>query len=265
MPLAMVNGIKINFDSYGSGEPVVLIAGTGSRGRDWAAHQIPAMTAAGYRVITMDNRGVPPSDTGPEGFSINDMVKDTLGLIDHLGIHSCRIVGYSLGGIIVLESLLTRPDLFSHAVVMGTRGRTDALRAALSAAWSELYDSGLTVPAKYLATVRATQYLSPRTMSDERLIRDWLDIFELAPLDSTIVRAQRGLDLIDNRLPEYRKITSRCLVISFQDDLVVPPFFGREIVESIPGCKYEEVPGCGHYGHLEQPDVVNSLIINFLS
>jgi pimeloyl-ACP methyl ester carboxylesterase len=265
MPLAVINGVKLNFDEYGSGEPVVLVAGTGSRGRDWCAHQVPALTAAGHRVITMDNRGVPPSDVGPEGFDVNDMARDTVGLIEHLGIGPCRIVGYSLGGIIVLESLLARPGLFSHAVVMGTRGRTDALRAALSAGWAELYESGLAVPPRYLAVVRATQYLSPRTMNDERLIRDWLDIFELSPVDAGIVRAQRGLDLIDNRLPEYRKIKSRCLVISFQDDLVVPPFFGREIAESIPGCKYEEVPGCGHYGHLEQPDAVNSLIIDFLS
>jgi pimeloyl-ACP methyl ester carboxylesterase len=263
MPITKVNGVNVNYDDYGSGEPVVLVTGTGGRGREWTAHQVPALTAAGYRVVTVDNRGVPPSDTGPEGFTIDDMVADIVGLIEILGIGPCRIVGFSLGGIIVQEILLARPELIVQAVLIATRGRSDALRTALSASWSELDDSGLVLPLKYAAVVRATQYLSPDTLNNEQRIRDWLDIFEMSPPDSDIDKAQRGLDMIDNRLEEYRKITSECLVISFRDDLIVPPFFGREIAEAIPGCIYEDVAGCGHYGHLERPDAVNPLILDF--
>jgi pimeloyl-ACP methyl ester carboxylesterase len=263
MPVKVVSGVNISFDDYGAGDPVVLITGTGGRGREWTAHQVPALTSAGYRVITIDNRGVPPSDVGPEGFTIDDMAEDAVGLISALGISPCRVVGFSLGGIITLEGLLKYPDLFTQAIVMGTRGRTDALRAALSAASSELDDSGVVLPPKYAATVRAMQYLSPRTLNNEQWIRDWLDIFELSPQDADIGRAQRGLDLIESRLEDYRKIKSPCLVVGFQDDLIVPPFLCREIAERIPDCRYEEVPGCGHYGHLEQPAAVNSLILSF--
>lgn len=263
MPIVVVNGINMNFDEYGSGEPVVLITGTGGRGRGWTSHQVPALTAAGYRVITVDNRGVPPTDVGPDGFTIDDMARDTIGLIEVLGISQCRIVGYSAGGTIVQEALLAQPDLISQAVLMATRGRADALRVAMSDAWLELDESGIVLPAKYAATVRATQYLSPRTLNNEQRIRDWLDIFEMSPSDSTINRAQQGLEKIGNRLEEYRKIKSQCLVIGFEDDLIVPSFFGREVAEYIPDCRYEEIAGCGHYGHLERPDMVNSLIINF--
>jgi pimeloyl-ACP methyl ester carboxylesterase len=263
MPVISVHGINISFDEYGAGEPVVLITGAGGRGREWALHQVPAMTSAGYRVITVDNRGVPPSDVGPEGFTLDDMVEDVAGLIGALAISPCRVVGFSLGGIITMEALLKYPGLFSQAVLMGTRGRTDALRAAESAGLAELEDSGIVLPPKYAAAVRAMQYLSPRTMNDEQLVRDWLDMFELWPPDPEISRAQRGLGLIDDRLEEYRKITSPCLAIGFQDDLIAPPFFCREIAESIPDCQYEEIPGCGHYGHLEQPDGVNAAILGF--
>jgi pimeloyl-ACP methyl ester carboxylesterase len=263
MPIVSVNGVRINCDEYGSGEPVVLITGTGGRGRGWTAHQVPALTAAGYRVITVDNRGVPPSDTGPAGFTIDDMVADTAGLIENLGAGPCRIVGFSLGGIIVQETLLARPDLVSQAVLMATRGRSDAMRSALSAAWSELDDSGVVLPPRYAAVMRAMQYLSPATLDSERQIRDWLDIFEMSPPESAIEQAQRGLDEIEDRLEEYRKIAADCLVISFADDLVVPPFFGSELAEYIPACRYAEVSGCGHYGHLEKPDEVNSLIVDF--
>jgi pimeloyl-ACP methyl ester carboxylesterase len=191
------------------------------------------------------------------------MAEDVAGLIGALEISPCRIVGFSVGGIITLEALLKYPGLFSGAVLMATRGRTDALQALRQSAVAELEDSEIVLPLKYAAVVRAMQYLSPQTMNNEPLIRDWLDMFELWPPDPDISRAQRGLGLIDNRLEEYRRITAPCLVIGFRDDLIVPPFFCREIAASIPGCRYEEIPGCGHYGHLEQPDAVNSAILGF--
>ena len=208
---------------------------------------------------------MPPSDTGPGGFTLADMADDVAGLIGALELGPCRVVGFSLGGIITLEGLLKYPDLYTQAVIMGTRGRTDALRIALSDASAELEDNGVELPSRYAATVRAMQYLSPQTLNNEQQIRDWLDIFELSPVDVAISRAQRGLDLIDNRLAAYAKVTASCLVVAFADDLIVPPFFCRELADAIPGSKYEEVPGCGHYGHLEQPDAVNELILGFFA
>jgi pimeloyl-ACP methyl ester carboxylesterase len=263
MPIKSVRGIDIAYDDYGSGSPVVLLSGTGGRGREWVAHQVPALTSAGYRAITIDNRGTRPSDSAHQSFTIDDMVTDTIDLITSLNISDCRIIGFSLGGIIALEALLANPGLFTQAVIMGTRGRTNEFHIALSDAIAELEDSGTTLPPKYDAIVRAMQYLSPRTLNDRQQLRDWLDIFELVPQDVTISRNQRGLDLIDNRLEAYRKISANCLIIGFADDLVVSPHFCREIAESIPQGRYEEVAGCGHYGHLEQPTVVNQLILDF--
>jgi pimeloyl-ACP methyl ester carboxylesterase len=263
MPIAAINGINLHFDEYGSGEPVVLITGSGGRGRLWTPHQVPALTAAGYRVITVDNRGVPPTDICLGGFTIDDMADDTAGLIEFTGAGPCRIVGFSLGGVIVQELLLAYPDLVTQAVLIATRGRIDALHYALSAAESELLDSGIVLPPRYASVMQALHYLSPRTQNDEQRIKDWLDIFEMSPVDASIHRAQRDLDLIDNRLEEYRKIKSQCLVMAFQDDLIVPPFLCREVADHIPDCRYQEVAACGHYGYLEEPDAVNSVIIDF--
>lgn len=263
MPVIAVRGVNISFDEYGSGEPVVLVTGAGGRGREWLTHQVPAITSAGYRAITVDNRGVPPSDVGPEGFTLDDMADDVVGLIGALGISPCRIVGFSLGGSIALEAMLKAPNGFGQAVLIGVRGRTDALRSALSSAQSDYEDNCPALPPQYAAVIRAMQYLSPRTMNDDQLIRDWLDTFELYPSNVEISRAQRSAGVTRNRLEEYRKISSPCLVIGFRDDLIVPAFFCREVAESIPGCHYQEIADCGHYGHLEQPDAVNSAILGF--
>jgi pimeloyl-ACP methyl ester carboxylesterase len=263
MPRMVVNGINLSFDEYGAGEPVVLVTGSGATGRMWTPHQVPALTAAGYRGITVDNRGMPPSDLCPEGFTIDDMAADIAGLIQKLGIGSCRIVGFSLGGMIVQELLLAYPELITQAVLIATRGRTDVLRAAISAADSDLLDSGVILPSRYAAVVHAMQFLSPRTHRNDQRIRDWLDIFELSLSDRSVNRAQLDIDLVGNRLEEYRKIKAACLVVGFQDDLIAPPYLGREVAEHIPDCRYEELTGCGHYGYLEEPGTFNSMVIDF--
>jgi pimeloyl-ACP methyl ester carboxylesterase len=263
MPRAIVNGINLSYDDYGSGDPVVLITGSGATGKMWAPHQVPALTAAGFRVITVDNRGMPPSDLCPEGFTIDDMVADTVGLIELLSIDPCRIVGFSLGAMVVQELLLAHPDLITQAVLSATRGRSDALHTAISVAESEFAESGIVLPPRYAAVVHARQFLSPRTQNDERLIQDWLDIFEISLTSPSTNRSQHRLELVASRLEEYRKIRSECLVIGFQDDLIAPPHLCREVADHIPGCRYEELPGCGHYGYLERPEKVNSLIIDF--
>jgi pimeloyl-ACP methyl ester carboxylesterase len=263
MPIERINGINISFDVFGSGEPVVLITGSGARARLWKPLQVPALTEAAFRVIAVENRGVPPTDVGPKGFTLNDMADDVAGLIERLGIAPCRIVGFSLGGMIVLELLLAHPDLVTQAVLMATRGRTDALGGALSAAESDLLDSGIVLPPRYAACIRALQNLSRRVLNDEQQIRDWLDVLELSPPDPSILSAQRGLDNIGNRLEEYRKVRAQCMVIGFGDDLMVPPRLCREVAEHIPDCIYEEVAGCGHYGYLEDADSVNALITRF--
>ena len=264
MPNAVINGIKLNFDVYGSGPPVVFIAGSATMGRTWTPHQVPALTAAGYQAITLDNRGIPPSDAPAEKFTLDDMAVDTLGLIEFLGIAPCRVVGFSLGAMIAQELLLVAPPgQITQAVLLATRGRTDALRAAMARAESELLESKVELPPGYAAVVRATQFLSPRTLNDDQEVRDWLDVFELSLPDAGNARAHQGIEVLGNRLEDYRKIRSRCLVVGFSDDLIAPPHFGRELAGYIPGCKYEEVADCGHYGYLEEPDTVNKLITSF--
>ncbi|MFC5754127.1 alpha/beta fold hydrolase [Actinomadura rugatobispora] len=259
--MPIVNGI--NYEEYGAGDPVVLLAGTGAPGRVWRTHQVPALIKAGFRAITVDNRGIPPSEISAEGFTLADMVADTIGLIEHLRPSPCRLVGFSMGAIIAQELLTTRSDLVSQAVLMATRGRTDALSAAASHAELELLDSGVKLPPRYEAVVNVVRGFSRRTLNDERLVRDWLDIFEMSPISTMLSRSQLSIDTIPNRLERYRTIESACLVMGFTDDLMAPPHLAREVADHIPGGTYREIAHCGHYGQLEQPEAVNAAILDF--
>jgi pimeloyl-ACP methyl ester carboxylesterase len=264
MPELSVNGVRLHYDEYGSGEPVLLVAGSGASGRVWRTHQVPALTAAGFRAVTVDNRGVPPSEV-PEQISVDEMATDLAALIEALAIGPCRVVGVSLGSIIVQELLVRRPELVSAAVLMATRGRSDALGTAMARAEQEFLAEGQELPRRYEAVLRAMQNLSRRTMADETRIRDWLDILELSPFGTPAARAHAGLDLIPDRLDAYRGVPTPCLVVAFADDLLVRPALTREVADHLPAGEYCEINGCGHFGYLEEPTAVNHAILEFFA
>ncbi|WP_079051864.1 alpha/beta fold hydrolase [Streptomyces regalis] len=264
MPSARINGIRLHYEDTGDGEPVVLVMGQGAGGRAWHLHQVPALVDAGYRVVTFHNRGIPPTDECPEGFTVDDLVADTAGLAEHLGLAPCRFVGVSMGAYVVQELMLARPQLVRQGVLMATRGRTDALRAAMAEAERALYDSGLELPPAYAAWIRALQNLSPATLDDDRQIQDWLVLFEFSPLpQGPGVRAQLDLQVPEGRLDAYRAVDAPCLVVGFADDVILPPHLGREVADAILGAVYQEIKGCGHYGYLERPDEVNRVLVEF--
>lgn len=264
MPYVSTNGIHLSYERAGSGEPVLMIMGQAAGGNVWAMHQVPALTQAGYEVITFDNRGVPPSDAPPGDYSLTDMVADTVGLIEALDIGPCRIVATSLGGFVATELAVTRPDLVSCCVLIALRARADAYRRALSAAEDELQRAGINLPASYDAAISVLQMFSPATINDDVAVPMWLDIYEISAGRRAAADGQKGIDLLSDRRDALRAVPVPCRVIAFSDDLMCPPHLVMEVAEAIPNCDYIQIGPCGHVGYLERPDEVNSAIIEFL-
>ena len=265
MPLAAVNGISLNYEVKGTGPLVVLIMGTGSPGRVWGLHQVPALVAAGYRVVTFDNRGIAPSSESAAGMRIDDLVADTAGLIELLGEGPAIVVGTSMGARVAQELALARPELVKKAVFMAGHGRLDQFQKTLSLGEHELDAGGVKLPPKYEAAVTAVMNLSPATLADSHAANDWLDLFEFTGGPVTPgIRAQRKMDHDFDRVQAYRAITVPCLSIGFADDRMIPPYLSREIADVIPGAKYVEIPNAGHYGYLERPEAVNAVLLDFI-
>lgn len=266
MPLATVNGISLNYQVKGTGQLVVLIMGTGSPGRVWGLHQVPALVNAGYRVCTFDNRGIAPSYESAHGIRIDDLVADTAALIQFLGDGPAVVVGTSMGARVAQELALARPELVSKAIFMAGHGRLDQFQKVLSLGEHELDASGVKLPAKYEAAVTAVMNLSPATLADPHAASDWLDLFEFTGGPVTPgIRAQRKMDHDFNRVDAYRAITVPCLSMGFADDRMIPPYLSREIADIIPGARYVEIPDAGHYGYLERPDAVNAALLEFIA
>ncbi|MGH3402554.1 MAG: alpha/beta fold hydrolase [Streptosporangiaceae bacterium] len=264
MSFVSTNGIRLAYERAGRGEPVLLIMGQAAGGNVWSMYQVPALTAAGYEVISFDNRGMPPSDVPPVGYSLADMVADTAGLIEALDLAPCRVVGTSLGAYIATELAVSRPDMVTCCVLMAMRARADVLRRALSAGEKTLTRDGVRLPPNYDAAISVLQMFSPVTLNDDEAISMWLDIYEMSGGRRAAADGQAALDLLSDRRDVLGAVPVPCRVIAFSDDLMCPTHLVVEVAEAIPDCDYIEIKSCGHLGYLERPDEVNAAIIEFL-
>jgi pimeloyl-ACP methyl ester carboxylesterase len=84
-------------DHGGSGRPVLLIHGWPLSGESWKG-QVPALTDAGYRVVTYDRRGFGRSDKPMTGYTYDTLAGDLHTLISELGLEDVTLVGFSMGG-----------------------------------------------------------------------------------------------------------------------------------------------------------------------
>lgn len=264
MPFVSTNGIRLAYERAGSGEPVLLIMGQAAGGNVWTMYQVPALIRAGYAAITFDNRGMPPSEVPPGDYSLDDLVADTVGLIEALGIGPCRLVATSLGGLVATELATRRPDLVMCCVLMAMRTRSDAFRRALSAGENVLTRDGIQLPAGYEAPISVLQMFSPATLNDDTTVPTWLDIYEMSAGRRAAASGQDAIDITSDRSEALRAVPVPCRVIAFSDDLMCPPHLVVETAETIPDCDYVEIGSCGHLGYLERPEEVNSAMIEFL-
>lgn len=106
-------------DSGGSGRPVILIHGWPLSGEAWQK-QVPALTQAGFRVITYDRRGFGRSDKPQSGFDYDTLADDLAGLIDDRNLTDVTLVGFSMGGGEVARYIAKYGEAKLHSVVFAS-------------------------------------------------------------------------------------------------------------------------------------------------
>src|ERR1700678_3510134 len=93
-----VSGVRIEYEVTGRGRPVVLLHGFPDSGRLWR-HQVPALAAAGVKVIVPDLRGYGRSGKpgAVEAYSLPLLAGDTMAVLADLGIARAHVVGHDWG------------------------------------------------------------------------------------------------------------------------------------------------------------------------
>ncbi len=108
------NGIEIFVTEQGSGPLVLLCHGWPELSHSWR-HQIPAIAAAGFRVVAPDMRGFGRTSAPEsiESYSIFDLVGDMVALVAALGETKATIIGHDWGAPVAWHAALFRPDIFT--------------------------------------------------------------------------------------------------------------------------------------------------------
>ena len=130
MPHVNNDGLRISYRTCGKGEPLVLIHGWSGEGRYWdECGYVDALRAA-FESVIPDLRGHGESDTPATGeFNDGTFASDVIAVLDHLGLDSAHVFGYSLGGWVVFELAAGYPSRVRTAIVGGAHPYDEDLSA----------------------------------------------------------------------------------------------------------------------------------------
>ncbi|MBO19909.1 MAG: hypothetical protein CL732_05145 [Chloroflexi bacterium] len=104
-----VDGLNFHYRDWGgSGEPIVLLHGLASTSHIW--DMVAPILAQNHAVIAVDQRGHGESDKPNDGYDIESVTKDAIGIIDKLGIEKPLVVGHSWGGSVALNLAVEAPQ-----------------------------------------------------------------------------------------------------------------------------------------------------------
>ena len=117
MRMIEANGIQLAVEEAGEGPAVILLHGFPELSYSWR-HQIPALAAAGDRVIAPDQRGYGASSKPGEiaDYGLEALAADVFGILDGLGVETATVVGHDWGSIVAFTAAITHPERFTGLV-----------------------------------------------------------------------------------------------------------------------------------------------------
>jgi pimeloyl-ACP methyl ester carboxylesterase len=269
MPEAQLDDVTIAFDVIGEGEPIVLVCGCGQPAVAWHVGVAPALVAAGFQVVTFDNRGIAPSSSPPAPYSVDDLVGDTLGLLDHLGLDRVRIAGHSMGGWVAETTAAHHPDRVHAAAFMGSCNVATAWEKAITTVERDLATLDVDLPPLFYAC-ETLRYLPNHELQDTELVATWLSLIADQPPPANPGRlgqleACLAWSLDVQRTAVWPDISVPCLVLAFEHDIDSPPVYAREAAAQIPGARFAQIPGASHLGIFTHPVAVAAELVDFFS
>ena len=263
MPEQMVNGIKIYYNIFGLGEPLVLIMGL-RRNIEWWYCQIPELSAR-YRVLAFDNRGAGRSDKPVMPYSIRLFADDTAALIDSLKLGRVNVMGISMGGYIAQELAINYPDKVKR-LVLGCTGPGGARAVLMSPERTEKFIANDGLTPEEILRKDMDIYFSDRFIAENpERIKEFIEISLrwYQPPDAFLrqYEACRKHDT-GGRLQNIQVPT---LILSGDDDPLVPADNSRMLKSLILHAESYFFPGLRHAFFIEAWEEVNQKILEFLS
>lgn len=263
MPIEKINGIDLYYETHGSGEPLLLIMGL-RRNAEWWYRQIPAF-AKRYKVIAFDNRGAGRSEKPDAKYSIPLFAEDAAALLDRLGIASAHVFAVSMGGYIAQELALRHPGKTRSLVLgcTGAGGRRAVLMTPERAA-KFVANEGLT-PKRILRKDMDIYFSDEAIASDPDTIEEFVEISLRHYQPAHAFKRQFDACLRHDTSQRAGGIRVPVLILTGDDDPLVPPGNSQMLKELLPGAEYRLFPKGRHCFFIEFADRVNALALDFFT
>jgi 3-oxoadipate enol-lactonase len=259
------DGARIAYDSVGSGPTLVLLhAGIADR-RMWDA-QLPAL-AARYRVLRYDLRGFGDSPMPPGPFSPR---RDLAAVLDHCGVQRATLIGASYGGRIATEFALEQPARVAALVTVGAPLGGLAMSSALDDADAQIEAAVEAGDLDRAAEIDVRVWVDgPRRQpSDvEPVFRAQAHAFARHVYEAMLAGAPDGgppEPLTPPAVERLEQLAAPTLVVAGALDQPDILRAAEQLAQRIPGARDAIVPNTAHLPSLEQSDVFNALVLDFL-
>jgi pimeloyl-ACP methyl ester carboxylesterase len=240
----IVNDVKIYYEVYGKGRPVMLLHGNGGSIEAFR-NQIPGLSKK-FMVIAVDSRAHGKSYDSDKELTFALMASDMAALIDSLHLDSVYVMGWSDGGNVGLEMAYAFPQKVRKLITSGANFIPDSTALPQSLIDDAKRDRAAEPDSGGLAYVRR---LSPQPeLARERRYK-WIDL---------------DLKYPNFTLEQLRSIKTPVLVMAGDHDLIKHEH-SLALFRALPNSQLCIVPGSTHGVVIDRPDYANKVIADFFS
>ena len=251
---------RIAYTSYGdAGAPAVVMAHSIlTSGKMWH-QQGKFLAAAGFHAICADTRGHGASDASLPPYLMEDLVADSVAILDGLKMDRAHYVGLSLGAMSGFGLAITHPERLLSACLCA--GRADA-PGVVASVWDERIEQSTKEGTSSLAQATIERWFGvPFVVSHAEIAAQFRSMIGATSLNgfAGCARAIQKLDFI-GRVSTIRVPVT--LVVGSNDGVL--PDANRALAGDIPGAVFELVANAGHLPNIDQSAAFNSILLSHL-
>lgn len=246
-----VKDVEVHYLRAGKGSPLILLPSGSGRAREYEG--ILASLSSRHTVCSFDYPGFGASGDLDSITGTEDLARFVADFSDALHLHHFHLLGYSMGGWIALHFALLFPQRLRKLILVATSGvRLKEVPVAnpIKMSAKEILETFY-----YNPTVR--QKVAARRLTDQ-------DRQELNRSSQGLARLVSRKKLVPDLGDRLLDITAPTLILSAEQDRVVPPKHQRVLHEKIWGSKLAVLPQSGHEVIQEQPQKFTREVLAFL-
>lgn len=258
MNMVSIGDITVHYKSAGLGPPVVLLHGLAEDHRSWSHVQAELPD---YTTYAVDLRGHGSTTSGDGEGSLKQLGEDLIGFLEQV-TGPATVVGFSLGGTIVLWAAAERPDLVIHPIPIATSSIVGRAAAKYFAGRIAQVETGQ--HAEFAAGLRSDT--AQQVVSDVDLDALAGERLEAVGDGAGYINAAKAMiGLRTTRLtPRLTEIQQHVDVIGGDRDLFCPRKAADIMIDALPNATYHEIAGASHLIAVDQPDKLIELLRRLL-